>query len=102
LQFDEQGQPLPNTSASLQPKGMLRVDNDFWDLIHYLDGHGYQLGKSLFVFPYDWRWPVQRNAEFLRSRIQELAGTQKKVNLVCHSTGGLLAKAALLDPGYRR
>ncbi len=63
-----------------------------------------QVGKSptLFIFAYDWRLDIAENAKALADYV---AGIQKlypnkKVNIVAHSMGGLVARRYILDnPG---
>lgn len=98
LQFDASGNPLPGVSASLRATGLLKTPgHDLWDLVHFLENNGYQRGQSLFIYAYDFRYSVARNALGLRDFIATVAQNHPKVDLVCHSMGGLAAKAALLD-----
>src|SRR5205085_2543864 len=99
LQFNQAGEPNNPVSASLQAVGLMPIPRpNFLDLIEYLENHGYQRGQDLFIFPYDFRYSVDYNAAKLRNKINEVAHTNSKVDLVCHSMGGLLAKSALTDP----
>jgi pimeloyl-ACP methyl ester carboxylesterase len=52
---------------------------------------------NLREFPYDWRRPIEYNADVLRNSIDHWAGgnAQRKFNLVTHSMGGLVARAYL-------
>ncbi len=45
-------------------------------------------------FPYDWRDDIVQSAETLRSFIHERVGS-KRVHIVAHSMGGLVARVAL-------
>ncbi|GAP13716.1 lecithin:cholesterol acyltransferase [Longilinea arvoryzae] len=52
---------------------------------------------NLHEFPYDWRRPIETNADILRNSIDHWAGgvAQRKFNLVAHSMGGLVARSYL-------
>lgn len=55
---------------------------------------GYEPGKTLFAFPYDWRRDNSETAKVLGDRIDEVLRECdcKKVDLVAHSMGGLVAR----------
>jgi esterase/lipase superfamily enzyme len=56
---------------------------------------GYKENQNLFVFPYDWRFGVsEQTATALAERIKGIAGNFK-IDVIAHSTGGLLLKKAL-------
>ena len=57
---------------------------------------------SLFVFAYDWRQPIEENAHLLSEYVEVVAEfyPKKKVNIVTHSMGGLVARRYIIDhPG---
>lgn len=60
----------------------------------------YALNTDIFLFPYDWRYGVsQNNIDLLRQKIQDIM-TQTgaaKVDIIAHSTGGLLVKKYVID-----
>lgn len=80
---------------------------------HYTDGlinqlassdFGYTEGKDLFTFPYDWRYGVSEdNVNQLKGQINYIltqtdAGKAAgKVDIVAHSTGGLLVKKYVME-----
>lgn len=76
-------------------------------LINELIQQGYTEGQDLFTFPYDWRYGVSgknANGEFVNERalaekIQSIraATGSSTVNVVAHSTGGLLVKQYVKD-----
>ena len=62
-------------------------------LINSLKGKGYVGGTDLFLFPYDWRKPLDSLADDLNSFIVGNNLSGKKINLIGHSMGGLVARA---------
>ncbi len=54
---------------------------------------------SLFVFAYDWRLPIERNAGILADYVGCVKSfyPDRKVNIVTHSMGGLVARRYILD-----
>lgn len=70
--------------------------------VHFFDGlidilqHSYyQEGSNLFVFPYDWRLPIETTAQQLNqfiSSVREKTGAQS-VRIIAHSMGGLVTKS---------
>jgi len=70
------------------------------NLITELENQGYILDTDLFLFPYDWRYGVQQNnIDALKQRIAGiLAFTDaEKVDVIAHSTGGLLVKKYVMN-----
>ena len=64
-------------------------------LIEELKSRGYKEGTDIFLFPYDWRFGVSATAvDALQNKINEIISKSgsSKVNIVAHSTGGLIAK----------
>lgn len=61
---------------------------------------GYVEGEDLFLFPYDWRYGVSEdNINKLKQKITDvltLSG-ESKVDIIAHSTGGLLVKKYVVD-----
>ena len=56
--------------------------------------------KRLYLFPYDWRLPIERNAVKLNDFINHLQGKlahygDEEIHFVAHSMGGLLLRSAL-------
>ncbi len=81
------------------------VTTDTFDgLIKELTANGYEEGKDLFVFPYDWRKDNAETALKLKEKIAEVlkidGGT--KVDIVAHSMGGLVAKAYIAENGVSK
>ena len=51
---------------------------------------------ELYEFPYDWRRPVEYNADILHACLEKwAAGTEKRFTLVGHSMGGIVSRAYL-------
>jgi hypothetical protein len=68
-------------------------------LLHSLQETGYTENQDLFVFPYDWRYGISEAiVADLASTIRALAGAGK-INVIAHSTGGLLLKKAVQENG---
>lgn len=72
-------------------------------LIAMLEGMGYRMGRELFVAFYDWRQPIAYAAESL---VQTIAWAKQAtgsagVNLICHSMGGLVARAYVQGSSYQ-
>lgn len=63
-------------------------------LIRYLTAvGGYTFGEDLHVLQYDWRQGVAHGAKALAALIEQLRGIgDEQVDLVCVSSGGLLAR----------
>jgi hypothetical protein len=64
-------------------------------LVQQFISQGYSLGTNLFIFPYDWRYGVSEDVvSQLKSEIQRdlLKAGSDKINIVAHSTGGLIVK----------
>lgn len=69
---------------------------DYTDgLLSEFEGQGYEENKDAFLLPYDWRYGVNEdNVNKLKQKIEEIrikTGSDK-VDVVAHSTGGLLLK----------
>ncbi|MEK7161227.1 MAG: hypothetical protein AAB729_00870 [Patescibacteria group bacterium] len=84
---------------------------DYTDgLINEFISQGYIEGKDLFTFPYDWRYGVSGKFENGSTTVEQLKGqidyilTQTdadksagKLDVIAHSTGGLLLKKYVID-----
>ncbi len=65
------------------------------DLIVSLKKNGYEEGKNLFVFPYDWYRKNEDTAELLKQKIdtvKEQTGSNT-MDIAAHSMGGLVARS---------
>lgn len=87
---------------------------DEWELdphFHTYDGliadlqnyGGYELGKNLFTFPYDWRRSNHFTAQLLYGEIQKIKNQtgSPRVDLVAHSMGGLVARYYIVSNLYQ-
>ncbi|HRY82247.1 MAG TPA: hypothetical protein P5232_00865 [Candidatus Moranbacteria bacterium] len=65
--------------------------------------NGYEEGKDLFAFPYQWRDSNVNNAVLLKQKIQEIktANNWPKVDIVAHSMGGLLTREYIESENYQ-
>lgn len=73
---------------------------DYTDgLIKNLERVGYRENEDLFTFPYDWRFSVIDNASLMSHRINQVMALtgSSKVDVVAHSTGGLITKKYIMD-----
>ena len=86
----------------------LKVYDYIGNLIDLLRQQGYEDDKDLFVFPYDWRYGItgkdtngeELNIRFLKHKIEQVIGgpsSSKKVNIIAHSTGGILVKKYITE-----
>lgn len=72
--------------------------------IRLLEQMGYRMDEQLFVAFYDWRQPVGYSAARYLAPVIVWAKQQtgaSKVNLVCHSMGGLVARAYVQSDFYQ-
>ncbi|MEI8104167.1 MAG: alpha/beta hydrolase, partial [Candidatus Moraniibacteriota bacterium] len=97
---------VPGVMGSSQAiNGQLVLDpilHTYDDLVASLERNGYEKGKNLFSFPYDWRQSNAYTAELLASRLSTIR-TQTgltKVDVVAHSMGGLVVRSYIEGNGY--
>jgi len=86
--------------------GELKLDpilHTYDNLIASFKENGYEEGKNLFEFPYEWRDSNILTAGLLKQKIQDVKNETKisKVDLVAHSMGGLVARYYIEEPGYQ-
>jgi len=107
---------VPGHGASISFKGMFlgQENADDWrmipgahvydNLINTLKANGYEEGKDLAVFYYNWLKSIDNSAEKLCRLVAQMSGRSPtgKVNLVGHSMGGLVARtcAQKYDPQH--
>ena len=109
LQFNDD---LTPTDTSLVLGDVLRITtgtilNITFPLFNYSDGlisvlknQGYTENSDIFVFPYDWRYGVNENTiSQLKQKITDIMTEtgSDKVDIVAHSTGGLLVKKYVME-----
>ncbi len=114
LQFDSSSLPIDKSLVvgSVITKqtvnlgvGRITVFDYIAGLIQEFQNQGYTEGKDLFTFPYDWRYGVtgsfggKTNVDLLKDKIQEIVNQtgSGKVDVIAHSTGGLLVKKYVMD-----
>lgn len=96
---------IPGIMGSAYKNGELVIDpilHTYDDLIATLVANGYEEGKDLFTFPYEWRDSNVLNAAFLRNKINQIKEicSCEKVDIVAHSMGGLLARQYIQSNNY--
>ena len=62
-------------------------------LLNSLKINGYEEDKDIFLFPYDWRKPLDALADDLKNFITNKGLANKKIDMIGHSMGGLVARA---------
>jgi len=105
---------IPGIMGSTYKNGKLVIDpilHTYDDLIDTLAANGYEKGKTLFTFPYEWRDSNILSANLLKDKINQvkqicLASNLSdincsKVDLVAHSMGGLVAREYIQSGQYQ-
>jgi pimeloyl-ACP methyl ester carboxylesterase len=95
---------IPGITGSATKNGKLVIDpilHTYDDLIATLKANGYEEGKDLFTFPYEWRDSNVLTANLLKDKINEVKQIChcQKVDLVAHSMGGLVAREYIQQSG---
>jgi len=96
--FDAARGCLPELSLAtgdpeIEPLGMIQLA--YLKMKLFLKRAGYEV----ITHPYDWRKDLEELGSALASRIRRETSGGKRVSLVCHSMGGLLARVALAGLG---
>lgn len=87
LRLDENGEQDENPRIEVAPTGLEK-------LTYLKISLALNRQALLHEFPYDWRRPIEYNADLLAARLQRwAAGSSQKFTLVAHSMGGLVARA---------
>ncbi len=95
LSFNQDLQPIADISVGGVVKEPFPGEHYYDNLLSALEKLGYKENQDLFVFPYDWRFGVrEQTTAALAERIKGIAGNFK-IDVIAHSTGGLLLKKAL-------
>lgn len=78
------------------------ITHTYDNLILSFKDNGYEKGKNLFEFPYDWRNDNVYTAEKLKEKIDEIKEKTglPAVDIVAHSMGGLLARQYIESDAY--
>lgn len=105
LSFKDDGTPL-DTSLSLGSVLDQVVTLDYTKkLVEDFESQNYKENIDLFLFPYDWREDIAKNAnEKLKEKIDQIFQNPEvsKLDVVAHSQGGLIIKKLLFDqPEYQ-
>lgn len=73
-------------------------------MIDNLKAMGYVEGKDLFICFYDWRkknlYSCEKYLVPLVKKVKEITGA-KKINLICHSMGGIVARSYIASRFYQ-
>lgn len=102
LQLTSRGEPRDDTlSKTIVADGFYDVPGkNITDLSkNLIKEKGYERGKTLFEFAYDFRFSVFYNAGKLEKFVEKIKSEMgaAQVDIVGHSMGGLIAKAYLLN-----
>lgn len=108
---DEPAEPepvilVPGIMGSWKVSGKWELDPIFHtydNLWQALKLAGYEEGKNLFSFPYQWRLSNSYTAILLKQKIQEVKDICQcdKVDIISHSMGGLVARAYIESNDYQ-
>lgn len=73
------------------------------DLVASLKKNGYEEGKNLFLFPYDWKRDNRDTANDLKQKITDIKNEtgSEKVDIAAHSMGGLVAREYIEGDAYQ-
>lgn len=97
---------LSDDGKKLKSCGILKkiqILGPFWatdgydSLLAQLRSMGYEEGKDLIVFDYDWRMSNFDTADLLRRKLAENDHFQHQFHIVAHSMGGIVARILLQD-----
>ncbi len=102
LMLNDSGISLNQIDVGDIIRNPLGLYNYSQSLIDTLIDSGYQAGVDLFVFPYDWRLDINNVAQALNTFIETGIGSDKKLDIIAHSMGGLIAKEYILNFGKDR
>ena len=86
---------LHNENVSIFDWKIPSFVKEYTGIINSLQNLGYQENQDFFVFPYDWRKPVEQTTNDLNTFLQQKIwrdNPDQKVNLIGHSLGGLVAR----------
>lgn len=97
---------IPGIMGSQKILGKWKMDpifHTYKNLFKEFKENGYEEGRDLFEFPYEWRDSNVENAKFLRNKINDIKqeANWPKVDIVAHSMGGLLAREYIESDLYQ-
>ena len=97
---------IPGIMGSWPKNGQWVIEpvlHTYDNLISNLAGNGYEQGKTLFTFPYEWRDSNIVTAHLLKQKIADVKTICQcaKVDLVAHSMGGLVARQYIQSDEYQ-
>ena len=95
LALDDEGKSDVKILAPDIIRDVLGAVDVYGSFVDTVISWGYEENKDFFVFPYDWRLDNYDHVEELDKKIDEAlaASGEKKVVLVAHSMGGIVARA---------
>jgi pimeloyl-ACP methyl ester carboxylesterase len=89
------GRSILHNDQSTTSWNILPFVKEYDGLKNTLINVGYEEGKNLFIWPYDWRKPIdtisQQLDEFLKATVIP-QNPSTKINIIGHSLGGLVAR----------
>lgn len=90
LDLAPDGRTDRSPDVEIMPVGIEKLT--YLEMIRTLASH-----SRLYQFPYDWRRHIEYNADLLRDSIRRwnAAEPARRYSIVCHSMGGLVARAYL-------
>ncbi|KAL9645229.1 hypothetical protein ABK040_002430 [Willaertia magna] len=96
-------------SPTFKNSGLFDIDNlnpstigpkryYFHEMIIYLKTLGYEEGKNLFAFPYDWRNSIINISKDFKDYVKKVLEItkQEQITIISHSMGGYVVKNAIL------
>jgi pimeloyl-ACP methyl ester carboxylesterase len=97
----------PDAAGGVRPCGLVRevsilgpLRQEFYGpIIDRLGEAGYQEGRDLFIFDYDWRQSVFDNAARLGAFVEAELPADARFDILSHSMGGLVGRVYLLEEG---
>ena len=100
LQFNDDLTPMDTSLTIGDVIGKVLFSDYSGGLRVEFKNQGYVEGTDLFLFPYDWRFGVSEdNINKLKQKITDILvqSGESKVDVIAHSTGGLLVKKYVVD-----
>jgi pimeloyl-ACP methyl ester carboxylesterase len=91
----------PDDKVSVEAMGLYPLAYDY--LIKSIEMRGYTLNVNFWVFPYDWRQSSRISgkllADFIMKKVNEGTVNQNGVDIINHSMGGFVTRAAVMIYG---